>query len=91
MALGDWRTRLLQGPLLPPLGVSVVPLPDERCVPLGTGCALVLYTDGLIERRGERLATRQQALFDVAVQSPADPDLLCESVLTESRNARSAF
>jgi anti-sigma regulatory factor (Ser/Thr protein kinase) len=31
---------------------------------LETGCLLVLYSDGLVERRGERLQTRLQALFD---------------------------
>jgi hypothetical protein len=45
---------LLEGGTNPPIGVSA----DEGCattVPYTPGSTLVLYTDGLIERRGERL------------------------------------
>jgi anti-sigma regulatory factor (Ser/Thr protein kinase) len=41
----------------------------------------VLYTDGLVERRGERLKVRQQELFEAAIAAPAEPELLCEAVI----------
>jgi anti-sigma regulatory factor (Ser/Thr protein kinase) len=41
----------------------------------------VLYTDGLVERRGERLVTRQEALQKAAAASPVEPDLLAESLI----------
>jgi anti-sigma regulatory factor (Ser/Thr protein kinase) len=79
----DGTGEILEGPLLPPLGVTVVPLAQEQRVQLSPGTSLVLYTDGLIERRGERLVARQQALFDAALAAPADPELLCEALIRD--------
>lgn len=51
----DGASRYLDKALAPPLGpVRNVPYRQEE-VPVSPGDALVLYTDGLIERRGERL------------------------------------
>jgi anti-sigma regulatory factor (Ser/Thr protein kinase) len=44
--------RLLPG-VTPPLGVSDLPVHPETAVDFPAGSSLVLYTDGLIERRGE--------------------------------------
>jgi serine phosphatase RsbU (regulator of sigma subunit)/anti-sigma regulatory factor (Ser/Thr protein kinase) len=66
---------------LPPLGARAAAMPDERRVDLEPGTAIVLYTDGLVERRGERLATRQALLHDAAAAAPAEPDLLCEALI----------
>ena len=41
----------------------------------------MLYTDGLVERRGERLATRLDQLQEVAAEASFDPDLLCDAVI----------
>ncbi|MEA2229122.1 MAG: hypothetical protein QOF04_2752 [Solirubrobacteraceae bacterium] len=43
---------LLYG-VTPPLGVSEIPVHPETVVDFPAGASLVLYTDGLIERRGE--------------------------------------
>ncbi|MEY2534068.1 MAG: hypothetical protein QOF29_1978, partial [bacterium] len=48
---GD-RAELLQG-VTPPLGVSDIPVHPETVVDFPPGASLVLYTDGLVERRGE--------------------------------------
>ena len=77
----DGTGEILQGGLLPPLGVSVMPAAEEQRVPLEPGSTLVLYTDGLIERRGERLATRQADLYEAAIAAPAEPDLLCDALI----------
>ena len=77
----DGTGELVQGPLVPPLGVSVVSGAEEQTVTLEPGTSLILYTDGLVERRGVRLQTRQDELFDAALAAPADPDLLCEAVI----------
>ncbi|MEA2316999.1 MAG: hypothetical protein QOD44_1188 [Solirubrobacteraceae bacterium] len=50
----DGPARLLQG-VTPPLGVSDLPVHPETAVDFPAGSSLVLYTDGLIERRGEGL------------------------------------
>ena len=44
--------RLLAG-VAPPLGVSDLPSHEEVVVPFPPGSSLILYTDGLVERRGE--------------------------------------
>jgi serine phosphatase RsbU (regulator of sigma subunit) len=38
---------------VPPLGVHLRSDPISRKVPFSPGCSLVLYTDGLVERRGQ--------------------------------------
>jgi len=67
-------------------------LADERCdPPLGVagafrrhstrvdaGSTLVLYTDGLIERRGELITTGLERLQEACHEGPADPDALCD-------------
>ena len=78
----DGTAEHIDSKLLPPLGTSVMPGVEETRVTLEPGTALVLYTDGLVERRGERLVSRQQQLHDAAAAAPAEPDLLCESLIT---------
>jgi anti-sigma regulatory factor (Ser/Thr protein kinase) len=77
----DGTAEILEAPLLPPLGAGVMPSARDTHVELEPGTTLVLYTDGLIERRGERLKTRQEELHAVAAAAPADPDLLCEALI----------
>jgi GAF domain-containing protein/anti-sigma regulatory factor (Ser/Thr protein kinase) len=79
----DGTAETLTSPLLPPLGTSVMPGVKETRVPFEPGTTLVLYTDGLVERRGERLATRQQALEDAAAAAPVEPDLLADSLIEQ--------
>jgi anti-sigma regulatory factor (Ser/Thr protein kinase) len=47
---------------------------------MAVGSILFLYTDGLIERRGERLLDRQSELARAAVDGPSEPDALCGHV-----------
>ena len=42
---------------------------------------VVLYTDGLIERRGESLDIGLERLADAAVAGPEDPQAMCEHIL----------
>ena len=77
----DGTAEIVESPLLPPLGTSVVPGAEETTIELTAGTTLALYTDGLIERRGERLITRQQELHAAAAAAPAEPDLLCEALI----------
>jgi serine phosphatase RsbU (regulator of sigma subunit) len=50
----------------PPLGVGA-PVRTEEHVDFGTGDAVVAFTDGLIERRGEDITDGQERLADAAV------------------------
>ena len=67
--------------ILPPLGAAIAPAAVEQVIALEAGTAVVLYTDGLIERRNVRLSTRQRELHDVALRAPAEPDLLCDALI----------
>jgi GAF domain-containing protein/anti-sigma regulatory factor (Ser/Thr protein kinase) len=77
----DGTAAYLSAPVLPPLGVSTGPPPEEMSVTIEPGSTLLLYTDGLIERRGVRLAGRHEELLAVAAAAPFDPELLCETVV----------
>jgi GAF domain-containing protein/anti-sigma regulatory factor (Ser/Thr protein kinase) len=77
----DGTAELVDAPLLPPLGASVMPAAEEARIGLEPGTTVVLYTDGLVERRGERLATRRQQLHAVAAGAPAEPELLCDALI----------
>ena len=79
----DGTADVLEASPLPPLGASLVPVATETRVDLEPGTTLVLYTDGLVERRGERLTTRHERLHAAAAAAPAEPDLLCDALVTE--------
>ncbi len=46
----------------------------------GSG-TLVLYTDGLVERRGESIDAGFTRLTDAAIAGPEEPQALCEHLL----------
>jgi serine phosphatase RsbU (regulator of sigma subunit) len=64
-----------------PLGV---PAPDGRVsasCDLDPGSLLMLYTDGLVERRGESLTTGLDLLASAAAAAGTDPELACDRVV----------
>jgi serine phosphatase RsbU (regulator of sigma subunit) len=63
----------------PPLGVETQ-YRRQQCR-FEPGAILVLYTDGLVERRGEPMTDRMRALTDVVTAGPADPERLADEVL----------
>ncbi len=77
----DGRTRFLDARPAPPLGAGDLGgyLTSSEDLPEG-GC-IVLYTDGLIERRGESLDEGFARLVDAVRTSPADPEAMCDHLL----------
>ncbi|MCW2984194.1 MAG: SpoIIE family protein phosphatase, partial [Conexibacter sp.] len=63
IADADGTTRILEG-AGPPLGVMDTWRYEERVATLAPGMTALLYTDGLVERRGERLDTGLGRLRD---------------------------
>ena len=59
-------------PTGPPLGVHSKVERSSTALPLPQGGVMVLYTDGLIERRGESLDDGMERLRDVLCEHPAD-------------------
>ena len=49
----DGAARLLESPPTPPLGARAGLRPQEQSLAIGPGDGLLLYTDGLVERRSE--------------------------------------
>jgi serine phosphatase RsbU (regulator of sigma subunit) len=72
----DGATLLLDDPCDPPLGVATSFRPHTK--PIEPGSTLVLYTDGLIERRGESITTGLDRLVRACAAGPASPQALSD-------------
>ena len=73
----DGTSEYVEGDHGPPLGVGMPPAYRQVEFTLAAGATLLLYTDGLIERRGARLRDRQDELARVASAQPLDAEGLC--------------
>jgi PAS domain S-box-containing protein len=76
----DGPARLLPG-VTPPLGVSDLPVHPETVVDFPAGASLVLYTDGLVERRGEGVDTGLKRLIAAVSGGTDDLEALCVRVV----------
>ena len=79
----DGRVRRLDAALGSPLGISPGPRVSAKTV-MAPGSLVVLYTDGLVERRGEDLGTglrRMEAV--VATLDPTDTEAAADNLITE--------
>jgi PAS domain S-box-containing protein len=83
----DGEASLLEGGRSVPLGVMPFPGYTVATTTLEPGGALVLYTDGLIERRGEHLDDGMELLLDAAAHGPLDPEALCDRLLAAAAPA----
>jgi PAS domain S-box-containing protein len=78
----DGRTELLWGRTGPPLGAAPGTVYEELQVQLDPGDTVVLYTDGLVERRDEPIDLGLERLAAAAGASALlDPDLLVDVLL----------
>jgi PAS domain S-box-containing protein len=78
----DGSTSFLEDGLAPPLGTA--PYPDyyvERTSPLAAGSTLLLFTDGLVERRGDSISLGLHRLEEEASGTHAGLDELCDHLL----------
>jgi anti-sigma regulatory factor (Ser/Thr protein kinase) len=64
-----------------PLGVAAGGTYDEGSARLDGGSTLALYTDGLVEVRGEMLTEGLDRLKEAVVSGPEDPKALCAHVI----------
>ncbi len=86
-ATGTWSARPVDLPPGAPLGVDGVPF-EERRLDIADGSLLVLYTDGLVESRGEDLSTgigRLGERLSRAAGRGVPPERICEEVITAMR------
>jgi anti-sigma regulatory factor (Ser/Thr protein kinase) len=67
-------------PTGPPLGTGGW-LHSSGSVPMGPGATAVLYTDGLIERRGQDIEDGIDALMDALAGASGPPAVICDRLL----------
>ena len=65
----------------PPLGTGGEAVYNDQHIQLGSGDTLLLYTDGLIERRGSQLTDGESALVDAATAASEEPELKVREVI----------
>ena len=68
-------------PADPPIGRAGLRRRSNTVVVLPAGATIVLYTDGLVERRGERLDRGMQRLANAVVPGPAEA--VCATVMSK--------
>lgn len=77
------QSRYVEDGLAPPLGVTPEAEFAESTADLGAGATLLLYTDGLIERRHESIQVGLDRLLQQAAEhDEADVEQLCENLLS---------
>jgi serine phosphatase RsbU (regulator of sigma subunit)/anti-sigma regulatory factor (Ser/Thr protein kinase) len=79
---GDEAVYLEGDPGLP-LGVIADTVYTEASVRLDPGATLLLYTDGLVEERGQAIDVGLERLRSVVAGAAHEPDVLCDRVLDE--------
>jgi PAS domain S-box-containing protein len=77
----DGEPVYLDGVRSAPLGALEDARFAEAEIELGPGSTVVLYTDGLVERRGQSLDEGFSRLRDALRTGEPDPEALCESIL----------
>ncbi|HEX2233106.1 MAG TPA: SpoIIE family protein phosphatase [Thermoleophilaceae bacterium] len=77
----DGSVEYLEGARAMPLGVTADPEYEESDASLEPGSTVLLYTDGLVERRGESIDTGLERLRTVVADAPREPELLCDRLL----------
>jgi serine phosphatase RsbU (regulator of sigma subunit)/anti-sigma regulatory factor (Ser/Thr protein kinase) len=71
----------------PPVGAGSNGDYDEQRLTLKAGDTLVLYTDGLIERRDRRLSDGERDLIEAAREAPDEAELRCQAIIDDLTGA----
>jgi serine phosphatase RsbU (regulator of sigma subunit)/CheY-like chemotaxis protein/anti-sigma regulatory factor (Ser/Thr protein kinase) len=80
----DGSVRFLETKRTLPLGVDPDEVPSQETYPINPGETLLLFTDGLVERRGEPITDSFDRLLDALGEAPAEVEALCEHVLLKT-------
>ena len=82
LAFDRTRASYLGGGLAPPIGVTAEAFFREATHELAPGTTLLLYTDGLVERRGDSITNGLDRLSEAAkAMAGADLERLCDHLL----------
>ena len=77
----DGRARFITGTPGLPFGVGGETRYAELVSELEPGSTLLLYTDGLVEKRGEAIDAGLERLRSAVAEAPLEPEALCRRVL----------
>jgi serine phosphatase RsbU (regulator of sigma subunit)/CheY-like chemotaxis protein/anti-sigma regulatory factor (Ser/Thr protein kinase) len=80
----DGSVKFLETARTLPLGVDPDEVPGQETYPMKPGETLLLFTDGLVERRGEPITDSFDRLLDALAEAPAEVEMLCEHVLQKT-------
>jgi serine phosphatase RsbU (regulator of sigma subunit) len=84
LLLADGTVVDLSAPVGPPLGVGWLGPRSDGLVDMPEGSTLLLFTDGLFERRGVPLDDGREQVRNVLARSPSLPlDALCDLLLAQ--------
>ena len=83
VAFPDGRVELLEGGRGLPLGTGLGAKYRQSVTALPAGSIVVLYTDGLVERRGDSIDDGIEALVGAVRDGPSDAEKLLEHVIEE--------
>jgi serine phosphatase RsbU (regulator of sigma subunit)/anti-sigma regulatory factor (Ser/Thr protein kinase) len=75
------EARLMEATTAPPLGTLSYPSYREVETSLGPGETILMYTDGLVERRGEALTVGLERLRQAAGAGGMGAEVLCQRVI----------
>jgi PAS domain S-box-containing protein len=81
LLIAGGETRFLEGDASVPLGVLPFPTYEEVVAQMDPGQALLLYTDGLVERPGEHLDQGLEELAASVREAPEDPQAMLDHLL----------
>jgi PAS domain S-box-containing protein len=86
----DGKATYLEGGRTLPLGVMPSAEYPQADTELEPGSTLVLYTDGLVEERGESIDRGLDALKEAVTEGPTEPEALCDHIVSTLLADRSA-
>ena len=82
---GSGEARLVEATRSRPVGVAAARRYEETTVPIERGDTVVLYTDGLVERRGASIDDGLERLVaSGSAVARLDPDELCDRLLADA-------
>jgi GAF domain-containing protein/anti-sigma regulatory factor (Ser/Thr protein kinase) len=83
LVIVDGEARFLEDGRGAPLGALAHPRYGAATIELPPDATIVLYTDGLVERRDRPLETGLARLAEIAAEAGADPDEVCTQLIAE--------